>query len=338
MDTVDVVAVVGACCPERARHARHLAAATRRALLAAADIADREDIASAVAKVRWHRHVAGTVVELPVDVDVIELIGAAASAHADTALIGIVCIVDAAHLLDDLDRDDYVSAFGAHAHEMTAAALLIARQIEYASAVVIINWTTLPTDRLSTLMALVSHLAPAAQLTLRGAGLVPAPFESALAEEQDRPGWVRIINGEFDPGMTDARIGTLYYEHLRPLHPARTERLLNTIESGRFGKVVRSAGFCRLATRSHTVAQWDHVGHMMALTPLAVDGHIGEDEEMLSFGQELAFIGLDLDVDGLRAELDDAALTDAEFAAGPYTWARFADPFPPWPVASEHAD
>jgi len=77
---------------------------------------------------------------------------------------------------------------------------------------------------------------------------------------------------------------------------------------------------------------------MVSLVPLTVDGHLGPDEELLAIGQELAFIGLDLDVDGLRAELDDAVLTDAEFAKGSGCWRGFADPFPPWSIASERAD
>ena len=47
-----------------------------------------------------------------------------------------------------------------------------------------------------------------------------------------------------------------------------------------------------------------------------------------AIGQELAFIGLDLDANALHDVLDSAALTDDELTAGPAPWARYPDPFP----------
>lgn len=337
-DAVDIVAVVGSCGPERLRYARRLAERSGRAFLAASELDTADAVNDALGEARWHRSADGVVVEFPAEVDVIELIGAAAAADSRARLVDLVCVVDAAHLLGDLDRDDYVTRTSEHGFEMTASALLLVRQVEYASAIVLVNWSAVATARLSALMALISHLGPLAHLGLydndQVCALDGAPFESG----QDRPGWVQLINGEFRPNLTDGHLNTLHYEHLRPLHPARMERLLYTIESGRFGKVIRSVGFCRLATRPGITAQWDHVGRMVALAPLAVDGPLGNDEELLSIGQELVFIGFNLDVDGLRAALDEAALDDAEFGAGPRAWASFADPFPPWQLTSEHAD
>ncbi|WP_018602570.1 GTP-binding protein [Mycobacterium sp. 155] len=338
MDVVDMVAVVGACGPERLRHAKGLAVMSNRSFLTVPDLGDSDPISEAIDLLRWRQCAAGTVVEFPADTDVLGLIGAVAAGDVPIRLVAIVCVVDAVHLLDDLDRDDYVVTSPVNRHNVTAAALLIARQIEYASAVVLVNWTSLPTGQLSALMALISHLGPQAHLSLHGDDLTFPPTSSPYTSGQDRPGWVRLVNGDFDPRMTDTRVSALRYEHLRPLHPFRMERLLYTIESGCFGKVIRSVGFCRLASRPNVVAQWDHVGRMVVLAPLAVDGTLGVDEEMLAIGQELAFIGLDLDVDGLCAALDDAMLTDEEFQGGPKSWLRFADPFPPWSIASERAD
>ncbi|MBH0083705.1 GTP-binding protein [Salinibacterium sp. SWN167] len=84
------------------------------------------------------------------------------------------------------------------------------------------------------------------------------------------------------------------------------------------------------------VAQWEHVGKVISLNPIATDAIDGDDDELLACGQELAFIGLDLDHDALIAALDEAALTDEEFAAGPSRWATFVDPFPEWIRVSDH--
>lgn len=102
--------------------------------------------------------------------------------------------------------------------------------------------------------------------------------------------------------------------------------------------LVRSAGFCRLATRPHVTAQWEHAGRMFALNPLTGDDRLADDDELLAVGQDLALIGLRVEPNRLAAALDDAALTDAELAAGPTAWAGFADPFPVWQTATDRAD
>ncbi|GGF43681.1 hypothetical protein GCM10010922_19030 [Microbacterium sorbitolivorans] len=126
---------------------------------------------------------------------------------------------------------------------------------------------------------------------------------------------------------------------MRPLHPARLGVLLDErIEPGEFGTLIRSMGFCRLATRPHAVTEWNHVGGMISFDPLGRDDALGDDEEILAVGQELGLIGIDLDVRALTRALDDPALTDEELAAGPAEWAKFADPFPAWPRVAKDAD
>ncbi|ANW62627.1 hypothetical protein BCA37_02535 [Mycobacterium sp. djl-10] len=336
MDPVGVVAVVGACRAERQSYAKRLAHQSGRVLVPA----DRSDGAGLgkVDGLRWLISTDEAVVEFGAAIDAIELVGALTSQEGRTRLMGVVCIVDAVHVFDDLQRDDYVAARSAPGLEVTAAALLVTRQIEYASTVLIVNWETLPTERLSVLIALMSHLNPVARVLLDSSDTDTPPTDTVYTPGQDRPGWIRILNGDFAPGVTDARVSAMHYEHVRPLHPARMERLLHTIESGRFGTVVRSAGFCRLATRPDIVAQWDHVGHMMSLTPLALDNAMDDDEELLAIGQDLGFVGLDLDHEALRTQMDAAVLTDDELAAGPRAWCDFVDPFPPWHTASERSD
>ncbi|MGW5729358.1 hypothetical protein [Nocardia beijingensis] len=52
--------------------------------------------------------------------------------------------------------------------------------------------------------------------------------------------------------------------------------------------------------------------------------------------QEIVFIGVKLDYAKVCALLDEALLTDAEFAAGPGAWAEYPDPFPVWGELHEH--
>ncbi|MCS4277560.1 G3E family GTPase [Mycetocola sp. BIGb0189] len=354
MDQVDVVAVVGACAPERALYARRLSEESGRALIPAAHLSRP----SAVDALTWAETSAdgsatvdvsaGVVVECPATASAIELIGALTDPAAHTRLGAVICVVDAAHLLDDLAAEDFIVTARTptgQPREFTARALLTVTQLEYASTIVLVNWDVLSTPDLSSVMALVSTLSPRARLRLHVDTIDPISAGPAYAAAQDRAGWVSILNEDAAPHMTDRRVSTLHYQQLRPLHPGRLQRVLDErIEPGEFGLIVRSAGFCRFATRPGETMQWEHVGCTIAFQVLSEhDRLVGIDdhpaaEELMSVGQDLAFIGLDLDLDALTRALDDAALTDAELEAGPTTWARFPDPFPTWSPAENTAD
>ncbi|QCU77048.1 hypothetical protein E7744_01530 [Citricoccus sp. SGAir0253] len=340
MNDVDVLAVVGTCGPERSRHALRLAAVADRTLVPAWRLRLAPDpVDEALALAPWADRPAGAVVEFPADTRVLELIGAMTAPGSRTRLSGLVCVADAMHLLDDLRRDGYAARprttapgedAGA-ATEYMAHALLTVTQLEYASMIVLVNWENLATPNLAALMALVSHLSPHARLRLDHGPLAVPDRDEAYTATQERAGWVAVLNGEHAPHMTDPRVGKLHYEQVRPFHPGRLERFLDDrVDTGEFGTVLRSAGFCRLASRPGVVAAWSHVGHMLSLEPLAADGALAEDEEVLAVGQDLAFFGLDLRADALRTALDEACLADAELAAGPAAWRTYPDPFPAW--------
>ncbi|GAA1685730.1 hypothetical protein GCM10009792_01990 [Microcella alkalica] len=359
MQPVDVIAVVGACAAERAAYAQRLASATGRGILRAARLSSEDDPLTAAADLAPGMATrSGLVIELPAETAAHDLLGALATADASTRLMGLVCVADAAHLLRDLQRDDYIARPAReHPHpdadadadaggddeaghgapgriEHTARAQLAVTQLEFASSIVLVNWSALSTPELATTMALVAHLSPRARLRLDRRDLDVRTLLFAHSPAHDGAGWVRLLNGAFDPHMTDRRVSALHWEQARPLHPERLQRLLDDrVEPGELGTIVRSAGFCRFATRPGITALWDHVGRTISLAPLAHDGTLSPDDEPLALGQDLAIIGLDLDHAGLRAAFDAAALTDDELLAGPETWAGFRDPFPVWPAA-----
>ncbi|ALJ19805.1 GTP-binding protein [Microbacterium sp. No. 7] len=345
MTQIDVIAVVGSCGAERQRHAERLAETTGRMLVSARRLALSPDpVDEAAALASWADTPAGAVLEFPHETLTTEVIGALAAPDATTRLLDVVCVADASHLLDDLRRETYARRLAPpwwhpSPPQYVAHAMLTVTQLEYASVIVLVNWEPLPTATLSTVMSLISHLAPHARLRLQrdGAGQWPAgpPYTPA----QTRAGWLGILSDDFDPHMTDPRVRAMRYENVRPLHPGRLERLLDDrIEPGELGTVIRSAGFCRFATRPHLVGRWEHVGSMISFEPLGGDDLVADDDELLAVGQDLAFIGIDLDRDALAAALDATALTDEELAAGPAAWAGFADPFPTWVPATRPAE
>lgn len=344
MEQIDVVAVVGSCAPERQRYAKRLAAATGRMFVAAQRLAVSPDPADeAVALAPWAASSAGAVFEFPGRTSMTGLIGTLAGQDAATRLDGVVCVADAAHLLADLGRDTYAfqprAPWGSGVARHTAHAMLAVTQLEYASMIALVNWECVATDELSALMALVSHLSPRARLRLDHDDAGPWHPGHAYAAAQERPGWVCVLNGGPRPHMTDPGVSAFRYENIRPWHPERLHHVLDErIEPGEFGTVVRSAGFCRFATRPRIVGQWDHVGRMISFDPLGTDDAVDEGEDLLSVGQELAVIGLDLDRRALAAALDEAVLTDAELAEGPEAWLRYPDPFPAWPAVADRTE
>lgn len=260
--------------------------------------------------------------------DAVELIGALGRRGTDddgARLAHVLAVVDVAHFFDDLD-DDTGAVEGA-----TTPAERLVHDVELATTVVLVNWEALSTPDLSALMSLINHLAPGARLRLDQPA---AHLELELGEisrEQDGAGWMQLINGEFTPYMTDARVSGFVYEQVRPFHAGRLEAALDgDLGHGCYGRLVRSAGFCSLASRPGIVAQWEQVGGVVSLEALPAP----EGVCPLAIGQEIAVVGLDLDREGLVRALDASALTDVELAQGPLAWMAYEDPLPRWETGS----
>ncbi|MEA5456383.1 GTP-binding protein [Sinomonas sp. JGH33] len=326
---VSIVAVVGVCAQERRGYARRLAAANRWPVVEALRSVPAGRLAETLATAIGNGpQCEAAVFDAAGRWDAVELIGALAGDEADghgaaggARLAQLVAVVDVAHFFDDLADDD-----GAEEGASTAAERLV-HGIEFASTVVLVNWEPLPTPDLSTLMALVNHLAPRARLRLDQPAANLELELGSVGREQDGAGWMRLINRDFVPYMTDSRVSGFVYEQMRPFHAGRlAEALDGDIGHGRFGRLVRSAGFCSLASRPGILAQWEQVGGVIGLEPLPATG----DGGMLAIGQELAVVGLDLDRDGLTSALDACALTDRELAEGPLAWMAYPDPLPRW--------
>lgn len=322
--------VIGVCAPERRSYAARLSQAAGGPLITRAERsspAGSQDISFSPQHPSIARRPARAVVDVACELDLPHL-GLASDPEAS-----VICVVDAVHLADDLrDGRPLVEAApaGDDRGDFGSRARRAVSFLEGATLISFVNWESTPTPDLSLLMALASHLNPSARVRLsRGPAedlraLLAAPH--VPSELLERAGWVHRLNDEHDPHMTDSRVSTLRYEQPRPFHPGRLSTALDDIDSGRHGRVVRSAGFCRLATRAGILARWDQVGSAIWIDPLSAD----VDAAMTA--QDLSFTGIDLDRQGIRNTLDLAAVTDDELTAGPAAWRRFTDPLPIWPV------
>ncbi|MCH7230897.1 GTP-binding protein [Glycomyces sp. L485] len=246
-----------------------------------------------------------------------------------TELDTMATVVDAANFLIELGRADELVSRGLDAYEdddRTVADLLI-DQIEFAD-VIVVNKTDLvsPADA-DRIEAVVRRLNPEARLVRAEHGRIPAErvlgtglFD--LDRAQGAPGWAKEINGDHVPETEEYGISSLLFRDQAAFHPERLWSLVERLDSGRFGNVLRSKGFFHLATRPHVTALWSQAGAVARFDPFAArdDGQ----------GQELVFIGVDL----RHAELEHA-LRECLAEPGADIEAM-TDPFEPWETGGLH--
>ncbi len=268
-----------------------------------------------------------------------------------------VTVVDAAGLLAQIEAGESLEERGISAYEdddRTIADLLV-DQIEFAD-VIVVNKTDLITgEDLAVVEALVTRLNPAARQIRATHGRVP-PAEILhtgrfdLEKAETAPGWVAELNGDHVPETIEYGISSIVFRDARPFHPQRLWDLL----TGRltdFG-VVRSKGFLWLASRPDVAALWSQAGPSGRCDPVGVpvasSGEWPDDPDERAeltarwdpvFGdrqQELVFIGVGLDADGLREALAECLFTADEIAVGEDAWRKTPDPFPEWDLGDLH--
>lgn len=255
--------------------------------------------------------------------------GTSLSDHA--RLDTMVTLVDAQGFLRELtagDRLDARDLEAADGDERSISDLLV-DQVEFAN-VLVVNKTDLVTaDQLAKLDALLRRLNPSARLlhTRRGVVELADVLDTGLYDPitaAQAPGWAQELAGGHTPETEEYGIRSVTYRASRPFHPARLAEALSDWEG-----VVRSKGFCHIATRPDVLAVWSQAGPNLVIEP-------GELLDSPQARQELVFIGVDLDVAEPARRLDPALLTDQELAAGPGVWRTFSDPLPEWDLDDLH--
>jgi G3E family GTPase len=335
MDQTRVVAVVGACSQTRHRLAREIAWSMNQVLVPAQRLASAPVPAQEVLTPSSPGVAAtGAVVEVPTSGHAADFITALVDGEGGLRLGEVVCVIDAGAGLDELFRE------GAHPRRTAGGCAALPRpltvmaQLEMASTLMIVNWEGLSTDELQTVLALVHHLCPLGDFRFQEFESMEPSTAVAYDVEALRPGWAHLLGGTFEPLVTHPRIDAFRYECVRPFHLGRLRSLIHELTgSRRFGTLIRSAGYCRTAPDANVTEIWNQVGPALYSTPVAVDEDLDHvldawaDAQPMALGQDLAFIGLDLEREALMAALDATVLTDAEFMAGPAAWKKQLKPF-----------
>lgn len=249
------------------------------------------------------------------------------------ALDTMVTVVDASTFLTEIAKGDRLNARELEAGEGDERSIsdLLVDQVEFAD-VVLVNKTDLVSEAAAgTVEATVRRLNPSAVLRRTVDGVVPLDqvLGTGLYNPQaaaQAPGWAEEIAGGHTPETEEYGIRSVTYRATRPFHPARLNAALE-----QFTGLLRSKGFCWVASRPSIAAIWSQAGPNLVIEPAQVWESTDERP-----GQEIVFIGVKLDVEAPSRILDPALLTDAEMQAGPVTWTRFDDPLPKWESVHSH--
>lgn len=245
----------------------------------------------------------------------------------------LVTVVDASTFLTELARGEALAE-----REMTAGpgdarsiADLLTDQVEFAD-VILLNKTDLVSPAtLDTVQTLLRRLNPTAKLIRTDHGVVDIGevlgtglFDPEAAAQT--PGWDEEIADGHTPETEEYGISSMTFRSDRPFHPQRLGDAL-----GQVTRVLRSKGFCWIASRPTIAAIWSQAGPNLAIEP----AQYWSGTEIAP-GQEIVFIGIKLDRDKIHRLLDEALLTDAELAEGERAWAGYPDPLPAWNVTHAH--
>lgn len=245
----------------------------------------------------------------------------------------MVTVVDASTFLVELvkgqrlDGRDLAAGVG---DERNISDLLV-DQVEFAD-VVLLNKTDLVSETAAgAVEATLRRLNPEARLLRVQRGVVELAevlgtglYDPVLAAQV--PGWHAEVQGGHTPETEEYGIRSFTYRTSRPFHPARLSAAIEQMRG-----LLRSKGFCWIASRPDLAAIWSQAGPNLVIEPAQY--WAGADEKP---GQELVFIGVNIDIEGMTKQLDDAVLTDDEFGAGPTAWSAYSDPFPAWELDHVH--
>lgn len=245
----------------------------------------------------------------------------------------LVTVVDASTFLRELARGEALRARNLAAGEgdLRTIADLLVDQVEFAD-VILLNKADLVGDNTrATVAAVLRRLNPSAKILPTDHGRVALSevldtglFDPNLAAQV--PGWDQEIADGHAPETEEYGICSVTFRARRPLHPQRLYAVLDQLQG-----VLRSKGFCWIASRPDLAAIWSQAGPNLAIEP-------AQYWSTADFppGQEIVFIGVRLDRNRVLGLMASALLTDTEVAEGPDGWVDYTDPLPPWGVIHAH--
>ncbi|MFG2879432.1 GTP-binding protein [Streptomyces sp. NPDC048337] len=226
----------------------------------------------------------------------------------------MVTVVDAANFLRELEGGDELAARGLAAYEDDERTIsdLLVDQVEFADVIILNKLDLVNPDRAARLRAALTRLNPAARVVpaVRGHVALEHILGTGLFDvekAQQAPGWVQELNGDHVPETEEYGISSVVFRADAAFHPGRLWTFVTKgLDSGTFGRILRSKGFFWLASRPRVTGLWSQAGAVARFEPSGTRG------PGTAQGQELVFIGAGLRHEALLAALDACLLAPGE--------------------------
>lgn len=267
-------------------------------------------------------------------------------------LDSLVTLVDCENFLRDYETfDDLVDRkLGVSDDDHLNIVDLLIDQIEFATVIVLNKSDRIEAEAMEELKRFVHHLNPYAQILESQYGQVD--LKSVLGTgtynvewAEGHPNWLAVPRGSEQSEVDEYGIESFIFEARRPFHPERFALALS-FDEGILAGVMRSKGYCWIATHHSEAFRWSQAGVSIKMDQdgpwmcTVDDTEWPEDEASREWimstmeepwgdrRQELVFIGSEMDEVVLRSRLEDCLLTDEEMLLPPEQWALWECPLP----------
>ena len=245
----------------------------------------------------------------------------------------MVTVIDASTFLSELVRGEQLAErdLAAGDGDIRSIADLLVDQVEFADVIVLNKTDLVSENACARVAAVLRRLNPSARIVPTDHGRVELSevldtglFDPDLAAQV--PGWDQEITDGHAPETEEYGISSVTFRSRRPLHPQRLHAALEQLQG-----LLRSKGFCWIASRPDIAAIWSQAGPNLAIEP-------AQYWSTADFppGQEIVFIGVKLDHGRVLELMTSALLTSAELEEGPQRWVEYPDPLPGWDVVHAH--
>jgi G3E family GTPase len=266
----------------------------------------------------------------------------------------MVTVVDCMNFYKDFTSTQTVYELNLNSDNQDQRAIvnLLTEQIEFAN-VIILNKTDLVSPlQLGELKAVIRKLNAGAKIVESSFGKVPPTtiLNTGLfdfEEASQTAGWIHEMNNVHKPETEEYGVSSFVFRDKRPFHPQRFWDYLN---ADFHATIIRSKGLFWIASRQLDALNWSQAGGSLRADKAGVwwasmslkermnypafveNQKYVESKWDKEFGDrvnELVFIGQDMEVEVIEAELR-ACLCTAEEIKQMRNGTKFKDPFPQW--------
>ena len=263
----------------------------------------------------------------------------------------MVTVIDAKNFLSQYQASESLKAMKMEAGEEDERSLtdLLIDQTEFADVIVINKADLVSEEELEHLTGVIRSLNSQAEIhhTTKSQVDLKKVLNTKkfnMEQAQAAPGWMATLRGEESSEIEEYGVQSFVFREKKPFHPDRLWDFLHT-HGDRF---LRVKGLFWIATRPDAIGLWsqagkiagfEYAGRWYAASPKEAWPTDPDDLALIQEGwdpiygdrgNEVVFIGTELEKDEMYGLLLDCLLTDEEDQKGVPYWETLNDPFPRW--------